>query len=66
MVGVNGSKFPAIRKHLDENIGGVYKDMDLSYVKWRTMKNQYNLPEDGVALTRFPKRTRLIPRPVCF
>jgi D-galacturonate reductase len=30
MVGVNGGKFPAIRKHLDENIGAVYKDMDLS------------------------------------
>jgi D-galacturonate reductase len=28
MVGVSGSKFPAIREHLDQNIGGVYKDMD--------------------------------------
>jgi D-galacturonate reductase len=33
MVGVNGSKFPAIRTHLAENIGGVYKDMDLSSVR---------------------------------
>ena len=33
MVGVNGGKFPAIRKHLQENIGNVYKDMDVSYVK---------------------------------
>ena len=33
MVGVNGGKLPAIRKHLAENIGGVYKDMDLSWVK---------------------------------
>ncbi|KAG5654746.1 hypothetical protein H0H81_003754 [Sphagnurus paluster] len=32
MVGVNGGKFPAIRKHLAENIGGAYKDMDLSFV----------------------------------
>ncbi len=31
MVGVSGGKFPAIRQHLDENIGGVYKDMDLTY-----------------------------------
>jgi hypothetical protein len=28
MVGVSGNKFPAIRQHLDQNIGGVYKDMD--------------------------------------
>lgn len=32
MVGVNGGKFPDIRKHLDDNIGGAYKDMDLAYV----------------------------------
>jgi hypothetical protein len=32
MAGVNGKKFPQIRQHLAENIGGVYKDMDLSYV----------------------------------
>lgn len=32
MVGVSGGKFPAIRKHLQENIGNVYKDMDVSYV----------------------------------
>ncbi|KAF7310663.1 GFO-IDH-MocA domain-containing protein [Mycena chlorophos] len=31
MVGVNGGKFPAIRQHLAENIGAVYKDMDLSF-----------------------------------
>ena len=29
MVGVNGGKFPAIRQHLAENIGAIYKDMDL-------------------------------------
>lgn len=28
MVGVNGSKFPAIRQHLSSGIGQVYKDMD--------------------------------------
>jgi hypothetical protein len=38
MVGTNGSKFPAIRKHLDENIGKVYKDMDTSFVAF---------PEEG-------------------
>ncbi|KAI1797795.1 D-galacturonic acid reductase [Ganoderma leucocontextum] len=32
MVGVSGGKFPAIRKHLEENIGNIYKDMDVSYV----------------------------------
>ncbi|KAG8219948.1 hypothetical protein J3R82DRAFT_953 [Butyriboletus roseoflavus] len=31
MVGVNGSKFPLIRRHLQENIGNVYKDMDTSF-----------------------------------
>jgi len=31
MVGVNGSKFPAIRNHLDTNIGQVYKEMDTSF-----------------------------------
>lgn len=30
MVGVNGSKFPAIRDHLDSKIGQAYKDMDTS------------------------------------
>ena len=30
--GADGRRFPAVRKHLDENIGGVYKDMDTSYV----------------------------------
>ena len=30
MVGVNGSKFSAIREHLDSQIGQVYKDMDTS------------------------------------
>ncbi|KAF8446105.1 hypothetical protein L210DRAFT_3474512 [Boletus edulis BED1] len=31
MAGVNGSKFPLIRKHLQENIGNVYKDMATSF-----------------------------------
>ncbi|KAJ3758374.1 hypothetical protein EV360DRAFT_83117 [Lentinula raphanica] len=31
MAGVNGGKFPAIREHLSQNIGGVYKDMDLTF-----------------------------------
>lgn len=32
MVGVNGKKFPAIRQHLEKNIAGAYKDMDVTYV----------------------------------
>ncbi|KAH8100645.1 NAD-P-binding protein [Cristinia sonorae] len=31
MVGTNGKKFPDIRNHLQENIAGVYKDMDVSF-----------------------------------
>ncbi|TRM65779.1 hypothetical protein BD626DRAFT_566439 [Schizophyllum amplum] len=31
MAGVSGGKFPAIREHLAQNIGNVYKDMDLSF-----------------------------------
>jgi D-galacturonate reductase len=30
MVGVNGKKFPGIRKHMQANIGDVYADMDLT------------------------------------
>lgn len=38
MVGVNGSKFPAIRQHLDSKIGQIYKDMDTSFTAF---------PEEG-------------------
>ncbi|KAH9946699.1 NAD-P-binding protein [Amylocystis lapponica] len=31
MVGTNGRKFPEIRQHLQENIAGAYKDMDISF-----------------------------------
>ncbi|KAF8516369.1 NAD-P-binding protein [Gautieria morchelliformis] len=31
MVGTNGTKYPAIRKHLAEKIGQVYADMDISF-----------------------------------
>jgi hypothetical protein len=31
---VNGGKFPAIREHLEANIAGAYKDMDISYVSF--------------------------------
>ncbi|KAF9452606.1 NAD(P)-binding protein [Macrolepiota fuliginosa MF-IS2] len=31
MVGVNGKKFPAIRQHLEQNIGQVYKGLDLEF-----------------------------------
>ena len=30
MCGVNGKKFPGIRQHMEEQIGNVYKDMDLT------------------------------------
>lgn len=32
MVGVNGKRFPAIRRHFEENIVKVYKDMDVRFV----------------------------------
>lgn len=32
MVGVNGKKFPDIRAHLEKNIAGVYKNIDISWV----------------------------------
>lgn len=32
MAGVNGSRFPAIRRHFEQNIAGVYKDMDVRFV----------------------------------
>ena len=32
MVGVNGKKFPDIRAHLEKNIAGVYKNLDVSWV----------------------------------
>lgn len=41
MVGVNGDKFPAIRQHLQENIGNVYKDMDTSCVTTFTLLVQF-------------------------
>jgi len=34
MVGVSGGKFPAIRQHLDEKIGQVYKDLDLTFTNY--------------------------------
>ncbi|RUO96503.1 hypothetical protein BC936DRAFT_141913 [Jimgerdemannia flammicorona] len=30
LAGTNGTKFPAIREHLQKNIAGVYRDMDVS------------------------------------
>ena len=43
MVGTNGSKFPAIRQHLQENIANVYKDMDISCVPCKYAKMLFNL-----------------------
>jgi D-galacturonate reductase len=31
MVGTNGTKFPAIRSHLERAVAGVYRDMDVSF-----------------------------------
>ncbi|GBE78386.1 NAD(P)-binding protein [Sparassis crispa] len=41
MVGVSGAKFPAIKKHFEENIAGVYKDMDVSFESFPKADN-YN------------------------
>lgn len=42
MVGVNGKKFPDIRQHLDQNIGQVYRDMDLTYDNSHSFKHLTN------------------------
>jgi D-galacturonate reductase len=34
MCGTNGKKFPDIRKHMQESIGDVYKEMDLTMDWW--------------------------------
>lgn len=34
MCGTNGTKFPDIRKHMQQAIGDVYKDMDLTMDWW--------------------------------
>jgi D-galacturonate reductase len=34
MCGVNGSKFPGIRAHMQQRIGDVYQDMDLTCETW--------------------------------
>jgi len=59
MVGVNGRRFPAIRRHFEENIAKVYKDMDVRSVSsllwiWETLKDYLgtaasftNYPEEG-------------------
>jgi D-galacturonate reductase len=38
MVGTNGSKFPAIRQHLEKNIKNVYNGLDVGFISF---------PEDG-------------------
>lgn len=61
MVGVNGGKFPAIRQHLDENIGGVYKDMDLTYASTSTFCRLRNLRRYAASMNS-PKVARLTPK----
>jgi D-galacturonate reductase len=62
MVGVNGGKFPAIRKHLDENIGAVFKDMDLSlgipHARFISLLKHVCFPD----LTAFQKKEMLTRR----
>lgn len=60
MVGVNGKKFPAIRQHLNENIGGVYKDMDLSFVEISGFSPCHS--DTATGLTSFQSKERSIPR----
>ncbi|KAG6845984.1 hypothetical protein H0H87_011032 [Tephrocybe sp. NHM501043] len=58
MVGVNGGKFPAIRQHLADNIGGVYKDMDLTFVHFPLLVSSFAQPT--LASTHSPKKERWI------
>jgi hypothetical protein len=62
MVGVTGSKFPAIRQHLDQNIGGAYKDMDTRYALVPAV--DVKIVKLPAAFPRSPLKTRLTPRPV--
>ena len=39
MAGVNGSRFPAIRRHFEQNIAGVYKDMDVRFVSFALLRS---------------------------
>lgn len=38
MAGVNGSRFPAIRRHFEQNIARVYKDMDVRFVSFALLR----------------------------
>lgn len=63
MVGTNGGKFPAIRQHLVENIGKVYKDMDTTYDRHASpSSNELNTPLFFAALMHSPKATSSIPK----
>lgn len=67
MVGVNGGKFPAIRKHLDENIGAVYKDMDLSLVDSDSASHHNCICfPDSTAFQKKGKWTQRLVRPSLF
>ena len=61
MVGVNGKKFPDIRAHLEKNIAGVYKNLDISWVIFH-----YSLSDlvlyPFLQLWRIPKRRTSQPR----
>ncbi|KAJ7169580.1 hypothetical protein C8R46DRAFT_1349611 [Mycena filopes] len=59
MVGVNGGKFPAIRQHLADKIGGAYKDMDLSFVTPNSP-----IPPDiypNISFDEFPEQGKVDP-----
>lgn len=62
MAGVNGGKFPAIREHLDKNIGGVYKDMDLTYAVDSSRKICHLDSYIGIVSMNIRKAAKSIPR----
>ena len=66
MVGVNGGKFPAIREHLQANIAGAYKDMDVSSVNCPALQI-YEIPvlnHATIASTHTHKKEKSTQRPV--
>lgn len=68
MVGVNGGKFPAIREHLQANIAGAYKDMDITCgIPSSHLRSVSSDIDHRLASTRTRRKARWILRPVsCF
>ncbi|OXV05544.1 hypothetical protein Egran_06691 [Elaphomyces granulatus] len=69
MVGVSGSKFPAIRKHLEKNISDVYNGLNVSFESFpaddqtdpEAYKTAINALEPGSAITIFTPDTTHYP-----